>query len=88
MPFLAITSRFEQAQQEKIGLQMSATLYALNYSLMKLISFSFLTHGPSVGRLGSHCYHAVVMENQHALRKDTAAKRNACALDFGRDLLG
>ena len=23
------------------------------------------------------------MENQHALREDTAAKRNACALDFG-----
>ena len=23
------------------------------------------------------------MENQHALYKDTAAKRNACALDFG-----
>ena len=25
----------------------------------------------------------VALENQHALREDTAAKRNACALDFG-----
>ena len=44
---------------------------------------SFLTHGSSVGRFGSHCNRAVAMENQHALREDTAVKRNACAVDFG-----
>ena len=44
---------------------------------------SFLTHGSSVGRFGSHPNRAVAMENQHALREDTEAKRNACALDFG-----
>ena len=30
----------------------------------------------------SHCNRAVAMENQNALREDTAAKRNACALDI------
>ena len=44
---------------------------------------SFLTHGSSVERFGSHCNRAVAMENQHALREDTAAKLNACALEFG-----
>ena len=43
----------------------------------------FLTQGSSVGRFGSHCNRAIAIENQHALREDTEAKRNACALDFG-----
>ena len=41
-----------------------------------------LTRGSSVGRFLSHCNRAVAMENQHTLREDTAAKRNACPLDF------
>ena len=44
---------------------------------------SFLTHGSSIGRFGSHCNRAVAMENQHALHENTVAKCNACTLDFG-----
>ena len=39
------------------------------------LSTSFLTHGSSVRRFGSHCNRAVAIENQHALPKSGRISR-------------